>query len=144
MSARRLRLSAFEPELVVTKVIDYFQNTNKAPRKKERQQILAHIKELGSTEAKDISIINWFNNRRRQDEKFRPSLLSAPAPELSERKWANAHHKARKLLIPSQITPSLATIRTLTEDRWRFSLAITHKGDVKKPRVTVFRAPNQR
>ena len=98
MSAEPSRLSALELELAVTKVnaIDYFQNTNKAPRKKERQQILAHIKELGNTEVTDSRIVNWFGYRRRED-KMRSLPLSTSTPEPSERKWVNAHHKARKL-----------------------------------------------
>jgi len=95
---------AFEPELVVTKVYatDYFHQTNKAPKKKARQQILAHLKELGDTEVTDIRVINWFNYQRHSERK-RPSShsLSTSAPPGSDEKaWVDARHKSRKLSIP--------------------------------------------
>ena len=78
---------------------DYFHNTNPAPKKKERQQILAHLKELGHTEVTDLRITNWFNYRRREEKK-RPSTS---ASESNEKKWVDAHHKTRKSLIPLSI-----------------------------------------
>ena len=113
---------------------DYFHNTSKAPKKKERQQLLAHLKELGDTEATDARISNWFIYTRRGDKK-RPTLsLPTSALEPDEGKWVDARHKSRKSLIPPSIISFLSLIHTLTDYRWRFSLAVAHKGVLGTPR----------
>ena len=132
---------AFEPELVVTKVhaIEYFHNTSKVPKKKEREQILAHLKELGETEVTDARICNWFNNARATEKKQPSPPLPTPASESNEKDWVNARHKSRKLSILSSIISFLFLIRILTDDRWRFSLAIAQKRDLERPRGSLCR-----
>ena len=77
--------------------IDYFQNTNSYPKKQERQEILAHLKELGDTEANDTRVVGWFTQTRQKERKrvsLQPPTL---APELEEKKFVDARHKSRKL-----------------------------------------------
>lgn len=93
----------FQPGLESDHAIDYFHNRNSYPKKKERQEILAHLKEIGDTEAADTSLVNWFTSIR-QAEKKRRSLLSIPVTEPDEGKWVDARHKSRKLPIPSIIS----------------------------------------
>lgn len=81
-------------------IADYFHNTSKAPKKKEREQIFAHLKELGDTEVTDTRISSWFGANR-QKERKRPSLpLLTSAPDPNETKWVDAHHETRKWWIP--------------------------------------------
>jgi hypothetical protein len=96
---------AIEPELVMTMAHaqDYFHTRSKAPKKKERQLLLAHLKELGDTKVTDIRIVNWFIYHRREEKKHSTLPLSFSAPEPPESKWVDARHKSRKLSIPSSI-----------------------------------------
>jgi len=83
--------------------IDYFHNRNSYPKKKDRQQILVHLKEIGDTEVTDIRVVNWFTSIRQRERKrssFQPPVLP---PESDEKKWVDARHKSRKLSIPSSI-----------------------------------------
>ncbi|KAF9645398.1 hypothetical protein BDM02DRAFT_3120295 [Thelephora ganbajun] len=79
---------------------DYFHNTSKAPKKKERERILAHLKELGDTEVTDLRISNWFIYTRREEKKHSSLQLPISVPESNEKKWVDARHKSRKSLIP--------------------------------------------
>lgn len=93
---------------------DYFRYTNNAPKKKERQEILARVKELGDTEATDTRVNNWFIYVR-QKEKTRPSFPPpTSASEPNESKWVDARHKTRKFLIPV-VNHFISPIHTLTE-----------------------------
>lgn len=137
----KVRYRAFEPELAVTKVhaIDYFHNTNNKPKQNERDQILAHLRELGDAEATDARITIWFRNFG-QKERRRPSLpLSTSALESKEKIWVDARHKSRKSLIPSSIISFPSLIRMLADDRWRFSLAVAHEEDLERPRGSLCR-----
>jgi len=137
----KVRHRAFEPELAVTKVhaIDYSHNTSNKPKQNERDQILAHLKELGEPEVTDARINTWFHNSR-QKERKRPSLpLSTSALESKEKIWVDARHKSRKLLIPSSIISFPFLIRMLADDRWRFSLAVTQEENLERPRGSLCR-----
>ena len=84
-------------------VSDYFENTNQSPQKKEREQILARIKELGQTGATDKSIYAWFVYNRRKGRQHRSILFLTSTSDPNEPKWVDAHHETRKLWIPSII-----------------------------------------
>lgn len=87
-------------------VVDYFQRTNKAPKKREREQILAHLKELGDPEVTDIRIVNWFNQTRRGERLRPPPPLPLSASDLTDTKWVDVHHETRKSSILPSIIPS--------------------------------------
>ena len=137
--SQRSATSVFQPELAVTKVpvIDYYYNTSKSPKKKEREWLLAHLKELGDTEVTDTRISNWFNYRRRDDK--RRSTLPSPtlAPDLTEKKWVDAHHETRKSSIQPSIMSSKSSIHTLTWVPRRHSLAISHEGNSGRSRESL-------
>ncbi|KAF9784065.1 hypothetical protein BJ322DRAFT_1021790 [Thelephora terrestris] len=104
---------------------DYFQRTNKAPKKREREQMLAHLKGLGDTEVTDIRIINWFNHAR-QEQKRRPSLpfpTSAFDPTDNDTKWVDVRHET---LWPSLTREALRDLEHLYVDH----LARRERGDV--------------
>jgi len=84
---------------------DYFHHRNKSPKKKERQEILAHLVLLGDTDPNDIRLVNWFTQNRQKERKNSSLLPPTPtfAPEPDEKKWLDARHKSRKF--PSLIIP---------------------------------------
>ena len=146
MVSRRI----FEPELPMTKVpvLDYFRNTNTNPKKKEKEQILAHLKEIGETEASHIRIVNWFNQRRRREKKRQPRPLLIPAPDSKEGKWMDVRHETRKSLIAPSIiiqpSYSHANLRPLALQFGRRSQEIpwlTSRGSVMPTKVTPIRSP---
>jgi hypothetical protein len=77
-------------------VVDYYYNTSKAPKKKEREQIFAHLKELGETEATDIRITGWFNSKRHRERNRLSLPLQTTTPDPKDTKWVDAHHETRK------------------------------------------------
>lgn len=122
---------------------EYFHNRNNSPKKKERKEILAHLMELGDTGASDSSLVNWFTSTR-QKERRNSSLLPptfAPEPEPDEKKWLDARHKSRKFSILSSIIPYIPLIHTLTDNPWRFSLAVYQEGVLRGPRGALYRTP---
>ena len=84
---------------------DYFHNRHNSPKKKERKEIIAHLVELGDTQATDIRLVNWFAQARSKERKKSTPLPLTFAPDPDEKKWLDARHKSRKSSILSSIIP---------------------------------------
>jgi hypothetical protein len=92
------RYRVFEPDVAVTgvHVSDYFHNTNKLPKKREREQLIAHLKELGDTEVNDVRINNWFREARKKERTRSPLPFPTSETDPPKTKWVDAHHETRK------------------------------------------------